>query len=64
MLLLKVKINNFFGENHPQGVVKEEKYYKLDENMTVKELENYINRKVNSQLYIVQTFEIIKTKED
>lgn len=35
MLALKINIYNYFGGDHPEGVVELEKYYKIDKNMSV-----------------------------
>lgn len=63
MLVLKINIYNFFGVNNPEGFVKEEKYYKI-ENMENEVLEKFIDEKMKSLPYTTKTFEIIKLEEE
>lgn len=64
MLVLKINTYSYFGENHPEGCQKEEKYYKIDKNMRVEELEKLLNDKVKSYPYESKSFEIIKLNEE
>lgn len=63
MLVLKINTYNYFGENHPEGCQKEEKYFQIDKNMTVKELEELIDSQIGNSLYTGKTFEIIKIQD-
>ena len=63
MLVLKINTYNHFGENHPEGYQKEEKYFPIDKNMTVEEFEKFINLKTICTQYVTKTFKLIKIEE-
>lgn len=64
MLVLKINIHNYFGVDHPEGVVKLERYYKIDKNMSVENLEKLIVEKTKESTYENLTYEIIKIEEE
>lgn len=64
MLVLKINIRSYFGVDHPEGVCKSEKYYKLKEDITLQELEKIIVQKTDTGGYEEKTFEIIQIKEE
>lgn len=63
MLALKINIYNYFGSDHPEGTVKLERYYKIDKNMSVENLEKLIIEKTKESTYENLTYEIIRIEE-
>lgn len=65
MLVLKITKNNFYGQDHPEGITSEVEYYKIYENLTINKLEYFIDNKINkSNAYSQINWEIIKIKND
>ncbi len=68
MLVLKLIEKNFYGYDHPEGVVDKVAYHKISEELTVIELEEKLKEKlkekvnVNNQ-YCKITWEIIQVTE-
>ena len=64
MLVLKLIEKNFYGYDHPEGVVDKVAYHKISEELTVKELEEKLKEKVNvNNQYCKITWEIIQVTE-
>ena len=64
MLILKVNKHSFYGLDHPEGQTLECECYKIDENMTSRDIENLINRKTKKNEYLTTDWEILKVEED
>ena len=64
MLVLKLIEKNFYGYDHPEGVIDKVVYHKISEELTVKELEEKLKEKVNiNNQYCQITWEIIQVTE-
>lgn len=64
MLALKIIRNDFCGYDHPEKVITSVEYYKIDDNLTTKEIEKYIKNKTNNiDTYSSITWEIVEIKE-
>ena len=64
MLVLKLTEKNFYGYDHPEGVIDKVVYHKISEELTVKELEEKLKEKVNiNNQYCQITWEIIQVTE-
>lgn len=64
MLMLKMNLYDYYGYDHPEGMVKKEKYCKIDKNMKVEDLEKFIDDKLKREPHATKTFEIIKVEEE
>lgn len=64
MLVLKLIEKNFYGYDHPEGIIDNVTYHKISEELTVKELEEKLNEKINVDIpYCKIIWEIIQVTE-
>lgn len=64
MLVLKLIEKNFYGYDHPEGVIDKVTYHKIPEELTVKELGEKLKEKVNiNNPYCQIAWEIIQVTE-